>query len=259
MAVIYTLNHIYNTIFIGFDDIWSFVPGFSWRQFGLTVVTGLIAFQDGLLTIYPIFAVYTPKSYNCESDSRLSSFHQHPYTFNGQNTVCSDLDECNIRDTMVNNSTSVIPRVVPEQMALCKYAEIPSYRFNNQTSYCENCEAFEQHVKNENPILDKICSNYSYQDLNINDTIVTKYNLVCDYQWLRDTVFSLGNVGLAVGSFLGGNLTDQLGRKRVMFIGSVTAVLSLAIQISYSNLVLFNIFWTLTKVSSQIKYLAYSS
>jgi len=87
---------------------------------------------------------------------------------------------------------------------------------------------------------------------------VIEYNLVCNYQWLRETVFSLGGVGLAIGSFFGGSLTEKYGRKNIMFIVTMFTAVALACQVSFRNLIAFNIFWTLSRVGSQIKYLAYS-
>jgi len=43
-----------------FDDIWQHVPEFSARQLLLTVVTGMVALQTGLVEMYPIFAGYEP-------------------------------------------------------------------------------------------------------------------------------------------------------------------------------------------------------
>jgi len=61
---------------LGFDALWTYVPSFGTRQLALTIITGLISFQDGLLNMFPIFAVYTPKTYYCASDSRLTGFQE---------------------------------------------------------------------------------------------------------------------------------------------------------------------------------------
>ena len=44
----------------------------------------------------------------------------------------------------------------------------------------------------------------------------------------------------------------------MMFAVSTICVLTLVVQATIPNLVIFSIFWTLSKVASQIKYLAYS-
>ena len=39
----------------------------------------------------------------------------------------------------------------------------------------------------------------TWSDEHINATIVTEFDLVCSRLWLKDTIFALGNVGLAIG------------------------------------------------------------
>merc|ERR1712168_292374 len=75
----------------------------------------------------------------------------------------------------------------------------------------------------------------------------------------RESIFAVGNIGLAIGSFIGGSITDILGRKNVMFFITAISVISLGIQSVSPNLWAFTIFWTIAKICSQVKYLAYSS
>ena len=116
------------------------------------------------------------------------------------------------------------------------------------------------------------CTNWTYEDDLLPNTVVSEWDLHCDKTWIRDTIFSVGNVGLSVGSFIGGPMTEIYGRKFTMFSITLLTVISLAAQTFSSNLVVFVTFWTLTKVLSQvsfqmfyfktycqIKYLAYSS
>lgn len=51
---------------------------------------------------------------------------------------------------------------------------------------------------------------------------------------------------------------DILGRKNVMFFITAISVISLGIQSVSPNLWAFTIFWTIAKICSQVKYLAYS-
>ena len=53
-----------------FDDIWQHVPEFSARQFLLTVMTGIVSVQTGLIEMYPIFAAYEP-NHKCDSNGSL--------------------------------------------------------------------------------------------------------------------------------------------------------------------------------------------
>lgn len=234
--------------FLGFDAIWSYVPSFSKRQLALTVITGIISFQDGLLNMYPIFAVYTPKTFNCGDDSRLNGFNDSLITYNGRLNYCRTIDNC--------LSQSI--EHLSNKRQRCNAASIDFYQPNNNTDDCGRCNDFEKLMAASNLTFDTQCSSFEYEDAHLENTIVTQYNLVCNYQWLKETVFSLGGVGLAIGSFVGGSLTEHFGRKRVMFLVSAVCLLTLTLQVSFENLVVFNIFWLLSRVASQIKYLAYS-
>ena len=61
--------------------------------------------------------------------------------------------------------------------------------------YCEACHNFESEVSEVNKTRESWCTDFHFQDPYINDTIVTEHNLICQYQWLSETIFSVGNVG----------------------------------------------------------------
>ena len=97
------------------------------------------------------------------------------------------------------------------------------------------------------------CTEWSYDDNLLPNTVVSEWDLHCDKTWIRDTIFSVGNVGLSVGSFIGGPMTEYYGRKFTMFSITLLTVISLAAQTFSGNLVVFVVFWTITKVLSQVK------
>ena len=76
----------------------------------------------------------------------------------------------------------------------------------------------------------KSCERWQYEHPLINRTMVTEFDLICDKTWIRDTIFSVGNVGLAVGSFIGGPMTEIYGRKFTMFSITVLTAIFLGIQ-----------------------------
>ncbi|KAM5300751.1 organic cation/carnitine transporter 2 isoform 2-T2 [Glossophaga mutica] len=49
-------------------------------------------------------------------------------------------------------------------------------------------------------------------------TIVTEWNLVCEDDWKAPLTISLFFVGVLVGSFISGQLSDRFGRKNVLFV-----------------------------------------
>ena len=83
--------------------------------------------------------------------------------------------------------------------------------------------------------------------------MVSEYDLVCDKTWIRDSIFGVGNVGLAVGAFIGGPMTEYFGRKFTMMSITLVTVVCLAVQAFSNNLIVVLVFWTLVKIASQVR------
>ncbi|XP_075397639.1 organic cation/carnitine transporter 2 [Tenrec ecaudatus] len=64
-------------------------------------------------------------------------------------------------------------------------------------------------------------------------TIVTEWNLVCEDDWKGPLTISLFFVGVLVGSFVSGQLSDRFGRKKVLFV-------TMGIQTGFSFLQVFS-------------------
>ncbi|NXF43501.1 S22A5 protein, partial [Oceanites oceanicus] len=67
-------------------------------------------------------------------------------------------------------------------------------------------------------------------------TIVTEWNLVCDNDWKGPLCTSLFFVGVLLGSFVSGQLSDKFGRKNVLFA-------TLAMQTGFSFIQVFSTSW----------------
>ena len=63
------------------------------------------------------------------------------------------------------------------------------------------------------------CNEYIYDDKYFDETVVTKFNLVCDTQYKRNLLRTLLILGLLFGSLVGGRFGDQFGRKKALLIG----------------------------------------
>ena len=83
--------------------------------------------------------------------------------------------------------------------------------------------------------------------------MVSEYDLVCDKTWIRDSIFGVGNVGLAVGAFIGGPMTEYFGRKFTMMSITLVTVVCLAVQAFSNNLIVVLVFWTFVKIASQVR------
>ncbi|XP_068014154.1 organic cation/carnitine transporter 2-like isoform X2 [Melanerpes formicivorus] len=72
-------------------------------------------------------------------------------------------------------------------------------------------------------------------------TIVTEWNLVCDNDWKGPLSTSLFFVGVLLGSFASGQLSDKFGRKNVLFA-------TLAMQTGFSFIQVFSTSWEMFSV-----------
>ncbi|XP_064528351.1 organic cation/carnitine transporter 2-like [Pseudopipra pipra] len=72
-------------------------------------------------------------------------------------------------------------------------------------------------------------------------TIVTEWNLVCDNDWKGPLSTSLFFVGVLLGSFISGQVSDKFGRKNVLFA-------TLAMQTGFSFIQVFSTSWEMFSV-----------
>ncbi|RLW02988.1 hypothetical protein DV515_00006958 [Chloebia gouldiae] len=72
-------------------------------------------------------------------------------------------------------------------------------------------------------------------------TIVTEWNLVCEDDWKTPLTTSLFFVGVLIGSFISGQLSDRFGRKNILF-------LTMAVQTGFSFLQIFSTNWEMFTV-----------
>ncbi|XP_059554317.1 solute carrier family 22 member 4 isoform X1 [Myotis daubentonii] len=72
-------------------------------------------------------------------------------------------------------------------------------------------------------------------------TIVTEWNLVCKEDWKTPLTTSLFFVGVLLGSFFSGQLSDRFGRKSILFA-------TMAVQTAFSFLQIFSTNWEMFTV-----------
>uniref|UniRef100_A0A8D0GY01 Solute carrier family 22 member 5 n=1 Tax=Sphenodon punctatus TaxID=8508 RepID=A0A8D0GY01_SPHPU len=72
-------------------------------------------------------------------------------------------------------------------------------------------------------------------------TIVTEWDLVCDNDWKAPLTTSLFFVGVLIGSFVSGQLSDKFGRKNVLFA-------TMGVQTGFSFLQVFSNGWEMFSV-----------
>jgi len=67
---------------------------------------------------------------------------------------------------------------------------------------------------------------FLYESFEMSSTCVTDWNLVCSSQWKVGFSSSMYMVGLMIGSFLVGNLSDQFGRKPTLLVMILVSTVS---------------------------------
>uniref|UniRef100_A0A8C5LCP6 Solute carrier family 22 (organic cation transporter), member 4 n=2 Tax=Jaculus jaculus TaxID=51337 RepID=A0A8C5LCP6_JACJA len=82
---------------------------------------------------------------------------------------------------------------------------------------------------------------WEYQQDVYLSTIVTEWDLVCENDWKTPLTASLFFVGVLMGSFVSGQLSDRFGRKNILFT-------TMAVQTGFSFLQIFSINWEMFTV-----------
>lgn len=82
----------------------------------------------------------------------------------------------------------------------------------------------EDPLQRSNDSVEITCDHYVYDTSTYATSAVIDYELVCERAWLRATVQSVYMVGMLVGSYLFGDLSDRFGRKPVFLSALVLMV-----------------------------------
>ncbi|KAM9130655.1 organic cation/carnitine transporter 2-like [Pangshura tecta] len=88
---------------------------------------------------------------------------------------------------------------------------------------------------------EKCLDGWEYSRELYRSTIVTEWNLVCDDDWKAPLTASLFFVGVLLGSFISGQISDKFGRKKVLFA-------TMGVQTGFSFLQVFSTSWEMFSV-----------
>ncbi|XP_048343967.1 solute carrier family 22 member 4 [Sphaerodactylus townsendi] len=88
---------------------------------------------------------------------------------------------------------------------------------------------------------EKCLDGWEYSRDPYHSTIVTEWNLVCDDDWKTPLTTSLFFVGVLLGSFISGQLSDRFGRKWILFA-------TMGVQTGFSFLQIFSTSWEMFTV-----------
>ncbi|XP_062976773.1 solute carrier family 22 member 4 [Elgaria multicarinata webbii] len=88
---------------------------------------------------------------------------------------------------------------------------------------------------------EKCLDGWEYSRDPYTSTIVSEWNLVCDDDWKTPLTTSLFFVGVLLGSFISGQLSDRFGRKAILFA-------TMGVQTGFSFLQIFSTSWEMFTV-----------
>nr|XP_023403301.1 solute carrier family 22 member 5 [Loxodonta africana] len=87
-------------------------------------------------------------------------------------------------------------------------------------------------------------------------TIVTEWNLVCEDDWKAPLTISLFFVGVLVGSFISGQLSDRFGRKNVLFVTMGMQTGFSFLQVFSTNFEMFTVLFIIVGMGQISNYVA---
>ncbi|XP_003782259.1 solute carrier family 22 member 5 [Otolemur garnettii] len=87
-------------------------------------------------------------------------------------------------------------------------------------------------------------------------TIVTEWNLVCEDDWKAPLTISMFFVGVLLGSFISGQLSDRFGRKKVLFVTMAMQTGFSFLQVFSKNFEMFIVLFTFVGMGQISNYVA---
>uniref|UniRef100_A0A8C5QEJ3 Major facilitator superfamily (MFS) profile domain-containing protein n=1 Tax=Leptobrachium leishanense TaxID=445787 RepID=A0A8C5QEJ3_9ANUR len=88
---------------------------------------------------------------------------------------------------------------------------------------------------------EKCLDGWTYSQELYLSTIITEWDLVCENDWKGPLTTSLFFVGVLIGSFVSGQMSDRFGRKKVLFA-------TMAVQTGFSIVQVFSVNWEMFTV-----------
>ena len=117
----------------------------------------------------------------------------------------------------------------------------------------QDCQSFIDILENsdQSGLYSAECSDLVFDQSVVLDSIVTQYGLTCDRQIIKNIIGAVYMVGLMVGSFGFGILSDAIGRKKALMVGLVMTSTSGVLGAFMPNEVLFGIMRFLSGVGAK--------
>ena len=79
-------------------------------------------------------------------------------------------------------------------------------------------DTYNEWLNNDNKNGTMACTHYIYDNEYFDETLITKFDLVCDNEYKKSLLGTLLIIGLLFGSLIGGFVGDRFGRKKAIFL-----------------------------------------
>jgi hypothetical protein len=128
-----------------------------------------------------------------------------------------------------------IPSTDNGEYSSCSRYALDYSRYNESDFYDWNRTTA---IANNTPIVD--CSGqWTYDQSTFQSTIVSKFNLVCGWDFLNQFVSTMYMIGVMIGSLSSGALSDRFGRRKTMLIYSMVKITGICMSVFANNYILF--------------------
>lgn len=213
------------------ESLFDHVGHFGRFQAYIYFASAFQAISCGIHYLASVFIAVTPK-YVCRSPGNASLILLHNDSFSGFNEVW-------------NLWTSPNDHLVV-------------YQEDGDIWELQKCSRFKreskedlQYISNGNKTLFSCADGFHYDLTNLDSSVVTDWDLVCDHEWFAKLVQPTFMLGVLIGAVLFGDIADRVGRRPIMWITSSCQFLfgvAVAFTFDYYSFVIVRFF--LAMVSS---------
>uniref|UniRef100_A0AAF5I300 Major facilitator superfamily (MFS) profile domain-containing protein n=3 Tax=Strongyloides stercoralis TaxID=6248 RepID=A0AAF5I300_STRER len=199
-----------NLINIDFEGILKLIGGCNKWQILIFLTVSLHQIPHAMLNLGVIYMMYQPDHW-CKVDNfTKQNIDNHIFQINeiwNWNTLL----ESGLLYPIIDNEY---------HRKLYKHDQCNFYNRDNKELFdilenTKNITILNLIIKSNNI---KRCQSWEYDDKIMKETVVTKFNIVCDNNWSRAHVHFSYSIGYLIGCLIGGYISDRYGRRMTLLV-----------------------------------------